>query len=120
MDKKEVAAFVAILLHSGTVAHFQHLSTDSYSKHKALRHYYEDIIGLVDDLCELYMGRYEQIKIFPHEFSYVEEPLEYFEMLQASVDENREDLPQDTDIQNVVDEISQLINSTIYKLKFLK
>lgn len=120
MDKKEVAAFVAVLLHSGTVAHFHHLSTDSYSKHKALRHYYEDIIGLVDDFCELYMGRYEQIKDFPPEFGFRDEPIEHLEMVREMIDQGRDTLPQDTDLQNVVDEISQLVNTTIYKLKFLK
>jgi len=38
-----MAMFLATLLHSSTNAHFAHWSTDSYSKHKALGHYYEDI-----------------------------------------------------------------------------
>jgi hypothetical protein len=39
--------------------------------------------------------------------------------MQQFVDEAREDLPQESEIQNIIDEISQLIDSTLYKLKFL-
>jgi hypothetical protein len=40
--------------------------------------------------------------------------------LKDFVKEERATLPQDTEIQNAVDEIADLIDSTIYKLKFLK
>ena len=36
------------------------------------------------------------------------------------VEEARKDLPQDSELQNLVDEIADLINSTLYKLRFLK
>jgi hypothetical protein len=39
--------------------------------------------------------------------------------MQKFVDDAREDLPQDSEIQNIIDEISQLIDRTLYKLKFL-
>jgi hypothetical protein len=32
----------------------------------------------------------------------------------------REKLPQDSELQNLIDEIKDLIDSTIYKLRFLK
>jgi hypothetical protein len=35
------------------------------------------------------------------------------------VEESRAELPQDTELQNLVDEIADLINSTLYKLKYL-
>jgi len=33
---------------------------------------------------------------------------------------NEYNFPQDTELQNITDEIAQLIDSTIYKLRFLK
>jgi Tfp pilus assembly protein PilO len=36
------------------------------------------------------------------------------------VDDTRKDLPKDSEIQNLVDGITDLINSTIYKLENLK
>jgi hypothetical protein len=32
----------------------------------------------------------------------------------------RENLPQDSEIQNEIDNIATLLNQTVYKLKFLK
>lgn len=115
----DAAEFIAALLHSSTVTHFMHLSTDSYSAHKALGRYYEDIIELADDFAEAYQGRYNKIKKYPDEFHAGKDPEKYLKSMQAFVDEARKDLPQDTEIQNIIDEISQLIDSTLYKLKFL-
>jgi len=48
------------------------------------------------------------------------EPVAYLESLQKFVAESRESLPQQTEIQNIVDEIAQLIDSTVYKLRRFK
>jgi hypothetical protein len=47
-------------------------------------------------------------------------PLDYMEAVQTFVINTRKDLPQDSEIQNEVDAISNLLNSVIYRLKFLK
>jgi hypothetical protein len=116
----EVAEFVSTLLHSGTVAHFMHWSTTSYSKHKALQKYYEGIVDLTDDFAESYMGRYKRLTQFPSDFHTAKEPIEYMEGIQSFVEEARESLPQDTELQNIIDDIADLINSTLYKLKNLE
>ena len=116
----ESSEFIAALLHSGTVAHFMHLSTDSFSVHQALNTYYNEIIDLVDQYAEAFMGRYGQIKKWPQEFHNAKEPVKYLESLKDFVEEARKDLPQDSELQNLVDEIADLINSTLYKLRFLK
>lgn len=115
-----MALFAATLLHSATNTHFFHWSTDSYSKHKALGNYYDGIVDLVDDLVEAYMGCYQQIKVFPSTYHQPKEPVKYLESLKNFVDEARKDLPQETQLQNIIDEIAQLIDSTLYKLRFLK
>lgn len=116
----ESSEFIAAMLHSGTVAHFMHLSTDSFSVHQALNTYYNEIIDLVDQYAEAFMGRYGQIKKWPQEFHNAKEPVEYLTSLKDFVEEARKDLPQDSELQNLVDEIADLINSTLYKLRFLK
>ena len=116
----ESSEFVAAMLHSGTVAHFMHLSTDSFSVHQALNTYYTEIIDLVDQYAEAYMGCYGQIKKWPQEFHNAKEPVKYLESLKDFVEDARKDLPQDSELQNLVDEIADLINSTLYKLRFLK
>lgn len=97
-----------------------HLSTDSFSVHQALNTYYNEIIDLVDQYAEAFMGRYGQIKKWPQEFHNAKDPVEYLTSLKDFVEEARKDLPQDSELQNLVDEIADLINSTLYKLRFLK
>lgn len=120
MSHKETAGFILTLLHSGTVAHIQHFQSESYSRHKALRAYYNNIIDLIDDFTESYQGKYDLIKEYPEEYDFTKDPLDYLEYMQDYVATKRKKLPQDSELQNIVDEIADLINSTVYKLKYLK
>ena len=111
--------FVATLLHSATNTHFFHFTTDSYSRHKALQKYYETIPDLVDDFAESYQGEYGLITEYPSDRHNATDPKLYMDRLADFVSEIRTVLPKDTPLQNTVDEIASLINSTRYKLKFL-
>jgi len=117
---ENMAMFAATMLHSATNTHFFHWSTDSFSKHMALGAYYDEIVDLVDDLVEAYMGCYEKIESFPKVYHLPKDPVAYMDSLKNFVDDARKDLPQETQLQNIVDEIAQLIDSTLYKLKNLK
>lgn len=114
------ALFVATLLHSATNTHFFHFTTDSYSRHKALQKYYNGIVDLVDAFTESYAGKYGKFTTFPSVYHQPKDPVRYMESLQSFVADARQDIPQDSELQNVVDEIAALINTTTYKLKFLK
>ncbi len=114
------ALFVATLLHSATNTHFFHWSTDSYAKHQALGTYYDEIVDLTDQLAESYMGKYGKLTAFPSVYHQPKDPLKYMESLQNFVADARQDLPQDSEIQNLIDEVADLVNTTAYKLKFLK
>lgn len=118
--EKSMALFLATMLHSGTNTHFFHWSTDSYAKHIALGEYYDGIVDLTDTLAEAYMGKYGKISVFPSAYHQPKDPVRYIESLQKFVADARQDLPQDSELLNIVDEIADLINSTAYKLKFLK
>lgn len=122
MDIAVVGKFVGNLLHSATVAHFMHLKTTSYSAHKALQKYYESIVDLTDTVAETIQGCYGvQIDAYPTTFANPQtDPLAYMMMLKEYVIEARADMPQDSNIQNEIDNISTLLDSTIYKLKFLR
>lgn len=114
------ALFLATLLHSATNTHFFHWSTDSFSKHMALAEYYDGIVDLTDQFAESYMGKYGKITTFPSVYHQPKDPVNYLVSLQKFVAEGRQDLPQDSELQNIIDEIADLINTTTYKLKFLK
>ena len=114
--KKDVADFISTLFHSSTVTHFMHLSTDSYATHKALGKYYPAIVDLADSYAEAYSGCYEKIKDFPENFHNAKDPQKYMASMKAFIEKNRVALPDDSQLQNIVDEIAALVDSTIYKL----
>jgi DNA-binding ferritin-like protein len=119
--ENEASTFVSVLLHSGTNAHLLHWTTDSYAHHVALGEYYQQIPELVDQLAEAYMGRYGQFQSFPDDYYLpTDDPVEYMEGIKYFVQDSREVMPDDSEIQNLIDEIAQLIDSTLFKLRFLK
>jgi hypothetical protein len=122
LNMNSVAKFISLLLSSREQAHIFHLQTPSYAAHKALQGYYEDIVDLIDTYVESYQGRYGILKGYMPTNTILEDDsvVSYFMGLQKFVDETRGQLPQDGELNNTIDEISGLISSTVYKLKFLK
>jgi hypothetical protein len=104
------------------VTHSVHLNTRSYAKHKALGKFYENIIGLADDLAEAYQGRHGLIgPITLHSAKKTNNVIEFLEDSLKDVEDMRYKVcdKDDTAIQNIIDEIVGLYLSTLYKLKFL-
>lgn len=114
---------VSILLHSQTQVHIFHLQTKSYAEHKALQKYYEDIDGIVDGIIESYQGKYDIItqynSIKNEDYKSTEQVIKYFKALDTMIDKNRKEV-KESFIQNQIDTVQELINSTVYKLRFLK
>ena len=111
------------LLHSATVTHIMHWQTTSYAAHIALGEYYDQIVDVVDAVVEAYQGKTKIILAnFPVEMDKCEgmEPLAYLEYLSAELTENRALFGTDSEIQNLVDGIADLIDSTMYKLRRFK
>ena len=120
-----IASFFSTLLASRTQAHIYHWQTPSDAAHRALGAYYEKIIDIIDPLVESIQGKNGIITGYSapgqvREYISCEEIIAYFTALGMFVEQNRNKLPQDSYVQNQVDMISELINTTVYKLKFLK
>ena len=113
---------ISTLFASRTQAHIFHLQTRSYAQHKALQKYYDSIIDTVDGFIESYQGKYGIIRGYssPAVFREDDNVVKYFEGLVKFVELNRERLPQDSYLQNQIDNAVQLIETTIYKLENLK
>jgi len=116
--------FVSTLFASRTQAHVFHLQTPSFAAHKALNEFYDEIVDLTDGLVESYQGKYGIITGYSNvalqEYQSCEAIIVFFETLCMYVEKSRQILPQDSYLQNQIDEIVALIKSTIYKLRFLK
>ena len=117
-----VMQFTMCLLHSVTNAHILHLTTKSYAEHKALQGYYTKVDDLVDDFVEAFQGKYGLLHDFTADYVLPGQPIDYLTYLKDEVATLRrsEKFPQDSELQNTVDEIAQLIDSILYKLRFLK
>jgi len=116
--------FISTLFASRTQAHVFHLQTPSFAAHKALNEYYDEIVDLTDGIVESYQGKYGIItgygNVALQEYQSCEGIIAYFTTLCMFVEKSRSMLAQDSYIQNQIDEVVALINSTIYKLRFLK
>ena len=119
----DFSKLASILLHSQTQVHTLHLQTQSYSEHKATQNYYEGVDALVDGLIESYQGKYGIVKGYEtmeiQDWQSTEKTCDYMKNLCKQVDDLR-DCCEDSYLQNQIDTIIELINSTIYKLRFLK
>ena len=117
-----VMQFVQCLLHSVTNAHILHFQSLSYSQHMALGAYYEEVGDLVDGFVEAFQGKYGLLTKYKAEYELPEsDPVDYMIYLKDEVATLRRmpEFPQDSELQNEVDTIANLINSTLYKLRFL-
>lgn len=111
------------LLHSAIVTHIMHWQTESYAQHIALGEYYSEIPELIDSVIEAYQGKTGIIlRGFPIEMEDYEKmnPLAYMEQLSAELTDGRALFGADPEIQNLVDAIADLIDSTMYKLRRFK
>jgi hypothetical protein len=114
--------FIGMLFLARDVTHSVHLNTRSYSKHKALQKFYNNIIDRADTFAEAYQGRYGLIgpialmsaKKTENVVAFLEDQLAELEATRYEVCD-KEDAP----LQNLIDGIIELYLSTLYKLKFL-
>jgi hypothetical protein len=114
---------VCNILHSRNQAHVFHLQTQSFAEHKALNDYYDGVVDLFDGIIESYQGKYGIIKNFKtfkiNQYKNKNKTISYFESLLDIIENNRDSV-DDSYLQNQIDTVQELINSTIYKLKYLK
>ncbi len=89
----------------------------------ALAGYYDGIVDLIDAIAEAYQGKYDMISKYEsfeiESYKSGDTIVTYLKALSKKVDDVHSSI-EDTFIQNQLDTVNELINSTIYKLRFLK
>lgn len=102
---------------------FWHNQTNSFSEHKTLNEFYDGILGLLDELVESYAGVYGRPEDYivhdPVNYENTLQVQKYFEELYVYIQEERKQQPQESWIQNQIDEVVQLVASTRYKLTLI-
>lgn len=115
--------YMMALFNARTAAHIMHLMASgpgSYAKHAALGSFYDEIVDLADGLAEAYQGCYGLIK-WPVVIGRMpNDAVAMLEELKEKSHECREEFEDEPHLQNEIDSIVTLIDSTLYKLKYLK
>lgn len=102
-------------------AHLAHWSTGSYAQHVALGDFYDGIVDLLDKLVEAYQGNFGKIKVEELEDDEQGEVLAVLDRDVVWISDNRTQIANGVPaLENIVDELTGLYLSTIYKLRNLK
>lgn len=128
-NKTEPAQFFSKIFESREMAHVYHLQLKgdpgSYASHIALGEYYDGVIGILDELIEVYQGQYDIVQgynIIDTSSTQNLDKLEYFSSIVDYLKNSRYTLlsQDDPHYQAIIDEIINLLYRLIYKLRFLK
>ena len=120
------AACVSELMNAATSIHKLHLKVTgagSYAAHKALNDLYDALPGHADDLAEGYQGAAEVLlsysEVSPRTLNTVQDALAYIREITTMVSNLQAKMPY-SELVNDLDTIKSTLNSTKYKLLFLK
>lgn len=112
--------FIALLFMARDITHREHLRTRSYAAHMALGTFYPSVIELADDLAEAYQGCEGKLIQIPYVKNTATGSVDSILRSHLEwIEKNRKKLSDESSIQNIIDEIVSLYQSTLYKLKFL-
>jgi DNA-binding ferritin-like protein len=124
--KADMGKLVADFLEAVTVVHKAHLKITgdgSFAAHTAMGAFYDEIGDLADGIAEAYQGLTEKLlEIGTGEvktFTTAKDCVKYLNELYAKVDAAQAACAY-SEINNELDNVKTLINSTKYKLIFLK
>ncbi len=119
MAQASCGALMMELFHVRTNAHMLHLKTRSYAAHMALGSFYDELTDKIDSLAEAYQGRYGIINYPEVPFKQEADAIMMIKTIRRYIDDNRLGMVPDSELQNILDEIVALMDSTLYKLEFL-
>jgi len=116
-----ISDYAMCLLHGVTAAHIHHWNTDSYSQHKALGKFYDQLSDLADSFVEATL--LEKGKIISSEKALFlgENGLELVKHIYTETYRyrNAPGFTQMTEVQNIVDEIAALCRQTEFLINRL-
>lgn len=119
-----IEQLISRVFYARNVAHFEHwraTGAGSYAKHKALGKFYDEVIEALDSLVEAYQGAFELIGDIPAPSTSAKDVLNLLEEDAAWIEEHHEEVCQgNRAVANLIDGVTGVYLSTIYKLRNLK
>lgn len=116
MNHDAIKSLVACLMGAIVSARIIHWNTRSYAEHKALGKFYSGLEELTDSYVEAYMGVYGRFGSFDMTAHEDMTGVELVSDVADCIQSLRPELPNDTQLQNIVDEIAALTDKTAYLL----
>lgn len=116
MNHEPIKKLLSMLMCGQVCLRLIHWNTMSYAEHKAIGKLYDQLADLTDTLAETYMGIYGRFGNIP--CAHTDLPLagDYVNGMAEEIQAMRGQLPNDTQIQNIVDEIAAAVDTTNYLL----
>lgn len=116
MNHEPIKNFLGTLMCGQICLRLIHWNTTSYAEHKAIGKLYDSLADLTDTLAEAYMGIYGRFGNVPCQHTDLPEATTYVGEMADYIQSMRAELPNDTQLQNIVDEIASVVDSTNYLL----
>lgn len=116
MNHEPMKNLLAMLMCGQICLRLIHWNTTSHAEHKAIGELYDGLAGLTDKLAETYMGIYGRFGNIPCEHTDLPNAVPYVYDMAVMLQSLRIGLPNDTQLQNIVDEIAAAIDTTNYLL----
>jgi len=118
-----IEELIARVFYARNVAHFEHWRAEGvggYARHKALGEFYEEIIEAVDSLVEAYQGAFELVGTVPAPKTKAEDILLLLIEDAEWIEKNHESICKgNRAVANLIDSLTGVYLSTIYKLRNL-
>lgn len=118
-----IEQLISRVFYARNLAHFEHwraTGTGSYAKHQALGGFYDDVIDAIDTLVEAYQGAFDLIGNIPAPAA-GSDVLAVLEGDAKWIEENHEEICQgNRAVANLIDSLTGVYLSAIYKLRNLK
>lgn len=119
-----IEQLISRVFYARNVAHFEHwraTGEGSFAKHMALGIFYVEVIEAIDRLVEAYQGEFKLIGNIPAPETPKGDVLKLLEADAAWIEKNHEDICLgNRAIANLIDSLTGVYLSTVYKLRNLK
>jgi hypothetical protein len=116
-----IEQLISRVFYARNLAHFAHWRTKSYAQHQALGGFYDGVIDAIDPLVEAYQGAYDLIGAIPVPGEMEKDALKCLESDAEWIEKNHEKICKgNRAVGNLVDGVTEVYLSAIYKLRNLK
>jgi hypothetical protein len=116
-----IEQLISRVFYARNLAHYEHWRTESYAQHKALGKFYDGVIEALDALVEAYQGLNGLIGSIPSPTDTKGDSLKILKADAEWIEANHEEISGgNRAVANLIDNVTGIYLSTIYKLENLK